>query len=211
MRIVTVIVLLVLTAPLQAQEIAADSLSAAVQGYAPGGPTAAAAAAEQASSDAKAGAIALVLPVRSDNQLQQSLSAAEADLRRAQARLAWLTEVDSKRDAISEANASKAQKRWSARLGALGTAQLEAARQACLAALAKQQALELELQLNQKRAERASSSGDPGASEGLKPVIRELERQTLAAQQKYRKLAHALANTEEDVADQRMALYRAAK
>jgi hypothetical protein len=206
--------LFLLPAQLAAQEIAvdslsADSLSAAVQGYAPGGPTAAAAAAEQASSDAKAVALGLVLPVRSDNQLQQSLRAAEADLERAQARLAWATEAESKRAAESDAGASKEQKRWSARLSALSTAQLEAARQACLAALAKQQALELELQLNQKRAEQAS--GSPGASKGLKPVIRELERQTLAAQLKHRELAHVLANTEEDVADQRIALYKAAK
>jgi hypothetical protein len=211
MRTLIVMVLLILTVPLEAQEIPGDSL-AAVQGYAPGGPTPpAATAAEPASSDPKAAAVSLVLPVRSDNQLQQSLSVAEADLRRAQARLAWLSEAGSKRTGLSETKASKDQKRWSERLTALGTAQLSAARQACLVALAKQQALELELQLNQKRTERASSTGDPGASEGLKPVIRELERQTLEAQLKYRKLAHELASTEQDVADQRIALYKAVR
>ena len=212
MRTLTLMILLVLPAPLGAQETTTDSATPAVQGYAPGGPTPALdTAVDRAASDPKAVAVALVLPVRSDNQLQQSLSAAEADLRRAQARLAWMTDASSKAGAQSEAKASKSQRRWSEQLGALGKAQLDAARQACLVALAKQQALELELQLNKKRAEGASSTGDAGASEGLRPVIRELERQTLEAQLKYRKLAHELARTEQDVAHQRFALYRAAK
>lgn len=211
MRTLTVMVLLVLSAPLLgAQETTSDSATPAVQGYAPGSPTPSPAPAADR-SDTKPVALGLVLPVRSEDQLQQSLSAAEADLRRAQARLSWMIKAGTREDALPEARVSKDQKRWSERLGALGAKQLDAARQACLVALAKQQALELELQLNRKRAERASSTGDPAASEGLNPVIRELERQTLDKQVKYRRLAHQLARTEEEVATQRLDLYKAAK
>jgi hypothetical protein len=210
MRTLTVMVLLVLPAPLGAQETTTDSATPAVQGYAPGSPTPSPAPPADR-SDPKAVALDLVLPVRSDDQLQQSLSAAEADLRRAQARLSWMIKAGTREDALPEARVGKDQKRWSERLGALGESQLDAARQACLVALAKQQAVELELQLNRKRAERTSSSGDPAAREGLNPVIRELERQTLDRQLKYRRLAHELARTEEEVATQRLDLYKAAK
>jgi septal ring factor EnvC (AmiA/AmiB activator) len=221
--------LLVVSGPVMAQEIGADSATPAVQGYAPAGaPAPGPVASVPVPPLLIVGAIAL--PHRSEAYLEQSLSAAENDLQRADARLSRasgsrarveslarqrqseLRELEAKiRQADKEKRKDEkrlleAQKRlWerqkepAKRLGTITDAEFEAARTARLVSMAKQQALELELQLAQKR-------NRPGGSSA---VIRELEQQTLEAQKSYRKLEHELARQEEQLANQRLDLYRA--
>jgi hypothetical protein len=97
------------------------------------------------------------------------------------------------------------QQRWADQLKAVDAAEFEAAMEARRAAVAERQALELELQLGQKRAERKSN---PTGGSGSDVVLRELERQTLEAQRDYRRHEHELARREEDTAKARLDLYR---
>jgi len=220
--------LLVVTGPVMAQETAADSATPAVQGYAPAGPLAPVAEASVPASPLLiVGAV--TLPRRSEAYLEQALGAVENDLQRADARLAraggshdrvesltlqrqsQLRELEAKiRQADKEKRKDEkrlleAQKRlWeqqkepAKRLKTITEAELEAARTARRVSMAKHQALELELQLAQKR----------NRGEGSSAVTRELEQQTLEAQQAYRKLDHELGRQEEELADQRLDLYR---
>jgi chromosome segregation ATPase len=108
-----------------------------------------------------------------------------------------------------EKKALEQRQKWADRIGEIGDAELATAQAACLAALAKQQALDLELQVAQKRAELAGSArGATVADNGSRVVIRQLERQTLEAQKKQRQLEHQLAETQEDLADKRLDFYR---
>jgi hypothetical protein len=181
---------------------------------------------------------AVVLPLRTENQLQQAMSAADADLQRAQTRLATATqnrarlkamaqqsrvelrEIEAKRkqadkekrkadQSVLEAQkrAAERQSRWAERVETIGDAEVDTAREACLVAFAKHQALERELDLAQMRAGRTTATGNDAGSRVVKG---ELERQTLEAQQKYRRLAHELAQNEEDLANKRLELYKAA-
>ncbi|HEV7364510.1 MAG TPA: hypothetical protein VGN76_01555 [Gemmatimonadales bacterium] len=229
------LVLLLVAAPLAAQEVSADSATPPAQGYAPGGPPPPTpAVSERPSADPSVVARAITLPLQSESQIQEAMSAAETDLRRAQARLATANENRARLKAMAEQQrarlreievrrkqaekekrktdqsvleaekrAGERQQRWAEEVQSVGDAELDAARQACLVAFAKHQALDRELQLAQMR-------NHPRADEGSRMVRGELERQTLEAQLKYRKLAHELARKEEDVADKRIQLYKAA-
>ena len=231
--------LLAVTAPLTAQDTGADSATPGVQGYAPGGPPAPApSASERAMADPSAVAGAVALPMRSRAELQQGMMATQNELRRADARLSSASESGSKAKALvqqrrlelreieakikqadkekrkadkrlleAEKRAGERQKRWAEQLETVSDAETEAARQARLVAVAKHQALELELQLAQKRASVPPSAASGG---GSNVVIRELEQQTLEAQRNYRRLDHGLAQKEEDLANKRLDLYRAA-
>jgi hypothetical protein len=237
------LLLLLIASPLIAQEVSADSATPPVQGYAPGAtPRPTPDAAVHASADPTVLAAALVLPLRTESQLQQAMSAAGTDLQRAQARLSTAThknarlkamaqqsrvelrDIEAKRkladkekrkadQAVLEAEkrAAERQTRWAEKVEAIGDAEQDTAREACLVAFAKHQALERELELAQMRAGRTTASGNhPGVDQGSRVVLGELERQTLEAQQKYRRLAHHLAENEENLANKRLELYKAA-
>jgi chromosome segregation ATPase len=243
MSTLAALLLLLVASPLMAQEVSADSATPPTQGYAPGGPPPPAPATPVGpSADVSAVAAALVLPLRTENQLQQAMIAADTDLRRAQTRLSTashsnarlkamaqqsrveLREIEAKRKLAdeekrkadrsmleAEKRTTQRQLRSAERVEAIGDAERETARGACLAAFAKHQALERELELAQMRAGRKTATGNhPGADEGSRVVMGELERQTLEAQQKYRRLAHQLARNEEDLSNKRLELYRSA-
>jgi hypothetical protein len=240
MRTLTATLLLVVAAPLSAQEIGSDSATPAVQGYAPGGPPTNPAASDRGSAEASAGTI--VLPRRSEAVLENAMRAAEQDLRRADVRLSRAEASRSNATALMQQRklevreiegqietADKAkrngdkrrlekqkeslerQRRWAERLHETETAEVETARTASRVAFAKHQALELESQLA-----RARTGTEPGVSgnqlsdESSRMVIRQLELQTLGAQQKYRKQAHELARQEEELAGKRVNLYKSA-
>ena len=230
MRMLAILALLGVSAPVAAQEVGPDSAASEVQAYAPGMPFMALPVSTKLTS---ANASAIVLPLRSEPQLREAMQVAESDLRRADARLVRaneskshvrsqaqqrrleLREIEKKKketkskadEKLLDAQQRAAQREldWAGQLEAMGDAELDAAREARLVAQAKQQALDFELQLTQKRAARTSTGG-----EGLDVVIRELERQTLDAQKQYWKRAHELALTEEDLAEKRLDLYRSA-
>jgi uncharacterized membrane protein YccC len=223
MRLLGTVLLLAVSAPLSAQEV--DSASPKVQGYAPGLPTA---AVPQSSRVSSALASTIVLPLRPEGQLRDAMRVAEEDLRRADTRLirasqgkdhiraraeqqrVELRQIETRRkqpkpdEKVLDAQKRAAERelRWTQKLDAMGDVELEAAREARRLAQAKQQALELELQLAQKREAQASST-----SNGSNVVIRELEKQTLDAQKEYWKLAHQLASSEQDLAAKRLDLY----
>jgi hypothetical protein len=83
MRMFAAALLFGVAGPLSAQEISADTGSGTAQGYAPAGPVTG-----QASARPEAMAGTIVLPARSEAQVQQAMANAEEDLRRADARLA---------------------------------------------------------------------------------------------------------------------------
>ena len=232
------LLLLLLASPLIAQEVSADSATPPAQGYAPGVTQPPTGASERASADPAVVTDALVLPRRTENQLQQAMSAADTDLQRAQTRLSTATnnrarlkamaqqsrvelrEIEAKRKQAdkekrkadksvleAEKRAAERRTRWAEQVEAVGDAEEATAREACLVAFAKHQALERELQLAQMRAGRTTATGNDAGSRAVKG---ELERQTLEAQQKYRRLAHELAQNEEDLANKRLELYKAA-
>jgi hypothetical protein len=243
MRTLTATLLLVVAAPLSAQEIGADSATPAVQGYAPGGPPPSnPAASDRGSADAVATAGKIVLPPRSEAVLQQAMKTAEADLRRADARLSRagasrsnasalvqqrkleVREIEGqirtadkakrkgdKRRLEKQKESLERQMRWAERLQDTETAEVETARAASRVAFAKHQALGLESQLAQTRNETGPGvSVKPLSGESTSMVIRQLELQTLEAQQKFRKLAHELARQEEELAGMRINLYKSA-
>ncbi len=238
MPILAALLLLLVASPLMAQQVSADSATPSAQGYAPGVTSPPTGAPERPSADPAVVTDALVLPLRTENQLQQAMSAADADLQRAQTRLATATqnrarlkamaqqsrvelrEIEAKRkqadkekrkadQSVLEAQkrAAERQSRWAERVETIGDAEVDTAREACLVAFAKHQALERELDLAQMRAGRTTATGNDAGSRVVKG---ELERQTLEAQQKYRRLAHELAQNEEDLANKRLELYKAA-
>jgi hypothetical protein len=94
-------------------------------------------------------------------------------------------------------------------LQGLDDAEVDAAKKAREAAIANQQAVELERRLVEKRAERAGSGWrDGGPKDGVTAVIRELEDQTLVARKKAAGLDRDLANKRAFVASKRLDLYR---
>jgi hypothetical protein len=232
MRVLTAALLLGITAPLAAQEAGADSATSTVQGYAPGGSP------ERGSADPAAIVGAIVLPARSEAQLEQALAGTADELQRADARLTRAGESSSRAGALiqqhrvelrqietkkkqadkqkrkedkrlleAQERAVERDQRRAEQLESIDRAELEAAQEARRAAVAKHQAVELELQLAQKRAERATVSR--GNTADPKDVVtRELEQQTLEAQREYRRLAHQLAEKEEDLSNKRLDLYK---
>jgi hypothetical protein len=239
MRLFAAALLFGVAGPLGAQEITADTASDGAQGYAP-----ARAAASRGSAELKALVGSIVLPARSEGQLQQAIAAAEDDLRRADNRLSNAKEtrfrskamVDQsrldlrqvetkmnqadkdkrsksyKRQLEAEKKALERQKRWAEQLEAMDQAELEIARQASEVAFAKHQALGLESQLGQARNGALNASGaKPLSGESSGMVVRQLELQTLEAQQKFRELSHELGRQEEVLAGMRLELYKSAR
>ncbi len=95
MRMLAAALLFGVAARLGAQEASKDTAQTAAQGYAPVPPVSAPAAAV---SQAKAGTI--VLPTRSEAQLQEALSASHQDLRRFDARLSRAKETQFRSKAL---------------------------------------------------------------------------------------------------------------
>jgi hypothetical protein len=103
------------------------------------------------------------------------------------------------------------QRRWAERLQETETAEVETARTASRVAFAKHQALGFESQLARTRTETGPGvSARPLSGESTSMVTRQLELQTLEAQQKFRKLAHELARQEDELAGMRIDLYKSA-
>ncbi|MFL5493545.1 MAG: hypothetical protein ACJ8DC_04075 [Gemmatimonadales bacterium] len=96
------------------------------------------------------------------------------------------------------------------RRSALHNSEMDAARAAKKLAQVSESGLELELQLANRRAERAKVAGtDPAATLTHDGVIHELERKTLEAQQSRAQAAKDLAARDEDIAKRRLELYQA--
>jgi hypothetical protein len=238
MRMFAAALLFGVAARLGAQQASSDTAKPAAQGYAPAAPVSAPAA---ASSEANAGTI--VLPTRSQAQLQEAMSASQEDLRRADARLSKAKETQSRSKGIveqkrleirdielkidqakkakhdsdkrrleQEKKTLEAQKDWAEKLQHVDQAELDAARQASLAAFARQQSLDLEQRLAQARSGNdQAAGGKPLSKENSDVLVRQLEQQTLEAQLKYRKLVHELARQEESLAQQRLDMYKSAR
>jgi hypothetical protein len=93
---------------------------------------------------------------------------------------------------------------------ALHRAEFDRAKAAKLLAMADQKALELELQLSERRAERARVAGsDATATLTHDEVIHELERRTLEAQRERAEAAKDVASRDQDIARRRLELYTA--
>ncbi|MFL5449864.1 MAG: hypothetical protein ACJ8AX_15050 [Gemmatimonadales bacterium] len=95
MRMLAAALLFGVAARLGAQEASTDTAQTAAQGYAPMPQGSAPAAVV---SQAKAGSI--VLPTRSDAQLEEAMSASQADLRRSDARLSRAKEIEFRSKAL---------------------------------------------------------------------------------------------------------------
>ena len=76
-------------------------------------------------------------------------------------------------------------------------------------AVTEQKALEMELQLASRRADRGRLAGDPTSALRQDAVIRELERKTLEAQRERAEAAKDLASRDQDIAKRRLDLYQA--
>jgi hypothetical protein len=110
---------------------------------------------------------------------------------------------------VAEQKASQRQKQLAEGLEAVRQSEFDAARAAHHAAIAKSQALELELQLARARAQRLNlARGNAADIKGASAVVGELELQTLKAQKDYRRFAHELAEHEEDAVDHRLRFYQ---
>ena len=97
MRMLAAALLFGVAARLGAQEASTDTTQPAAQGYAPVPPVSAPAAAV---SQAKTGTV--VLPSRSEAQLQEAMSASHEDLRRSDARLSRAKEIQSRSKGLVE-------------------------------------------------------------------------------------------------------------
>jgi hypothetical protein len=102
------------------------------------------------------------------------------------------------------------QREFLERRDALHSAEFDRAKAAKLLALADQKALEMELQLAGRRAERAQVAGkDATATLTHDEVIHELERRTLEAQRQRAEAAKDVASRDQDIARRRLELYTA--
>jgi len=108
-----------------------------------------------------------------------------------------------------EKKLAERQKEFLERREALHGAELDQAKAAKRLAQAEQRALELELQLANRRNSRAQSAGDPTAMLQHDEVIRELERKTLEAQRQRADAAKDVASRDQDIAKRRLDLYQA--
>jgi hypothetical protein len=102
------------------------------------------------------------------------------------------------------------QREFLERRDALHSAEFDRAKAAKLLALADQKALDMELQLAGRRAERAQVAGkDATATLTHDEVIHELERRTLEAQRQRAEAAKDVASRDQDIARRRLELYTA--
>ena len=237
MRLFAAALLFGVAGPISAQESSADTASDEAQGYAPAGVVGSRGWAEP---EAIAGWIVLPTSSKAQLQpalavAEADLRRADARLSRAKEsrsrskalvdqRRLDLREIEIKiekadrekrsdsykRQLETEKKALERQKQWAERLEAVDQAELGIGRQAGHVAFARHQALGLESQLAQARGG-AANTGNKLSDESSRMVIRQLELQTLQAQQKFRKLAHELARQEEALADKRLDLYKSAR
>jgi chromosome segregation ATPase len=238
MRLFAAALLFGVAGPLNAQQTSADTGTESAQGYAPGQPVT-----NPVHAEPRVIAGSIILPDRSEAQLQVSIAASEEDLRRADARLSQAkesrtrskamvdqqgldlrqleTSIDkadkdkhesAKRQLETQKKALEGQRQWAERLEAVDQAELDAARQASEVAFAQRQALGLESQLARARSGAENpAGGKPLSGESSSMVVRQLELQTLEAQQKFRKLAHELGQQEDNLAGMRIDLYKSAR
>jgi hypothetical protein len=102
------------------------------------------------------------------------------------------------------------QREFLERRDALHSAEFDRAKAAKLLALADQKALEMELQLAERRTERTRVAGkDATAALTHDEVIHELERRTLEAQRQRAEAAKDVASRDQDIARRRLELYTA--
>ena len=102
------------------------------------------------------------------------------------------------------------QKQFLERREALHGAELDQAKAAKQLAQSSQKALEMELQLSGRRADRSRVVGDrPAGTLRQDEVIRELERKTLEAQRQRAEAAKDVASRDQDIAKRRLDLYQA--
>jgi hypothetical protein len=110
----------------------------------------------------------------------------------------------------AEKKVNELQKTFLERREALHAAEIDEAKAAKKLAEATTRALDLELQLAQRRATRTPGpSADPTTTLKQDEVIRELERKTLDAQRMQAQAAKDLAAKDEDIAKRRQELYQA--
>jgi hypothetical protein len=110
----------------------------------------------------------------------------------------------------AEKKVTERQKQFLERREALHGAELDQAKAAKRLAQTSQQALDMELQLAGRRADRAQVAGtDATATLRLDEVIRELERKTLEAQRQRAEAAKDVASRDQDIAKRRLDLYQA--
>jgi hypothetical protein len=110
----------------------------------------------------------------------------------------------------AEKKVAERQKEFLERREALHDAEIDQAKAAKQRASAEQKALELELQLAGRRADRARvGPSDPTLALQHDAVIRELERKTLEAQRQQAEAAKDVASRDQDIAKRRLDLYQA--
>lgn len=110
----------------------------------------------------------------------------------------------------AEKKVGERQKTFLERRGALHGAELDQAKAAKRRADVAQKALELELQLAERRSDRARvATTDPTLALQHDEVIRELERKTLEAQREQAEAAKDVAAKDQDIAKRRLELYQA--
>jgi hypothetical protein len=238
MRVFAAALLFGVAGPVSAQEFSGDTASDAVQGYAPAGAVSRGSAEPEAlagtivlpaRSEAllhRAMAVAEEDLRRADVRLSRAKESRSRSKAMLDQRTVDLREIEIKRNKAdedkqkesykrqleTEKKALERQKRWAERLEAVDKAELEIARQASQVAFAKHQALGLESQLVRARSGAGNGGADkPLSTESSTMVVRQLELQTLEAQQQFRKLAHELGRQEEDLAGLRLDLYKSAR
>jgi colicin import membrane protein len=110
----------------------------------------------------------------------------------------------------AEKKVGERQKQFLQRREALHGAELDQAKAAKRRADVAQKALELELQLAERRSDRARvATTDPTLALQHDEVIRELERKTLEAQREQAEAAKDVAARDQDIAKRRLDLYQA--
>jgi hypothetical protein len=110
----------------------------------------------------------------------------------------------------AEKKVAERQKQFLERREALRGAELDQAKAAKQLARAEQKALDLELQLANRRDDRARvGTTDPTVALRHDEVIRELERKTLEAQRQRAEAAKDVASRDQDIAKRRLDLYQA--
>jgi hypothetical protein len=238
MRLFAAALLFAVAGPLSAQQTSADTGTDAAQGYVPGQPVTNPASAEPqviagpiiiparpesqlqvavaaAEEDLRRADARLSLAKESRTRSKAMMDQQRLDLRQLETKIDQADKdkhESAKRQLESQKKALERQKRWAEQLETVDQAELDAARSASEVAFAQRQALGLESQLSRARSgSENGGGGKPLSGESSSMVVRQLELQTLEAQQKYRKLAHTLGQQEDDLAGMRLDLYKSAR
>jgi hypothetical protein len=129
----------------------------------------------------------------------------------ARIKLAEKQKQDSEKATLeAEKKVNERQQQFLERREALHGSEIDQAKAARKLSQAQRNALEVELQLAERREERSRVAAvDPAATVRSDAIIRELERKTLEAQQQRAEAARDLAGKDQDIARRRLELYRA--